>query len=50
MMKLLLLQPQQDKDILVGKLISRTLKGTSRIIKETERAGIKLMAMRAGLS
>jgi len=38
------------KDILVGKPISRTLQGADRIIKEAEKAGIKLMALGAGLS
>lgn len=38
------------KDILLGKPISRTLQGASRITKEAERAGIKLMAMGAGFS
>jgi len=36
------------KDILVGKPISRTLQGADRIIKEAEKAGIKLMAMAVG--
>lgn len=38
------------KDILVGKPISRTLQGADLIIKEAEKAGIKLMAMAAGPS
>ncbi len=38
------------KDILVGKPISRTLQGADLIIKEAEKAGIKLMAMGAGPS
>ena len=38
------------KDILVGKPISRTLQGADRIIKEAEKAGIKLMAIAAAPS
>ena len=41
---------REGKDILIGKPISRTLQGADRIIKEAEKASVKLMAIGAGPS